>query len=255
AARRDRRARRRRPRRGRGDRLTPRRRPPRGRRPRGTPRPNRHRRRPQGPPRLAARDRPAAGRTRLDLAGPAPVAQRVRLLPRGFAGLAGDIGPAVAERRSADRCLIVPFLVPATPLFGMKALAVQLDNQSAVLRVITVTVPIRPVGLPEARLLDRLGKPVCTLNVPVVPVFQYRVCAPGRHGDDLVEFPPPAELLTLSHRPPQVRLAGELPAEGTGDKRDHIVEVRGGLDEVDDRFLDKGMRRETIWLPGPAHSP
>jgi hypothetical protein len=95
----------------------------------------------------------------------------------------------------------------------MEALAIQLDDQPAVLGVVAVSVASRPVEFAELGLLDRLREPMGMLDVPVMAIFEDRVRAPGGYGDDLVKLMPPAELLTLICRPPQVRLAGELPTD------------------------------------------
>jgi hypothetical protein len=50
--------------------------------------------------------------------------ERVGLLPRGLAGPAGDVVPAVAERRPGDRGLVVALLVPAALLILVEAPAV-----------------------------------------------------------------------------------------------------------------------------------
>src|ERR1700728_1195215 len=107
----------------------------------------------------------------------------------------------------------------------MEVLAVQLDTQPTVLGVVAVTVATRAVRLQELGLLDRLGKPMSSLYVRVMPVLKRRVRAPGAQGDDLVKVIPRAELLTgLRHRPEMV-FCEELPVEPAGDEGDDVVFV------------------------------
>jgi hypothetical protein len=55
---------------------------------------------------------------------------------------------------------------------SVEALAIQLDDQPAVLGVVAVTVASRPVGFPEPGLLDRLREPMGSLDVPVMAIFE-----------------------------------------------------------------------------------
>ena len=173
----------------------------------------------------------------------------VGLLPRGLTGHAGDVAPAIAERRPGDRGLIVTFLVPPALLFGMEALAVELDDQPAVLGVIAVTVAIRPVGLPEPGLLDRLGKRMGALDIPVVAILQDRVCTSGGHGDDLVKLIAPAELPAEPRHCPQVIFPQQPSVESAGNDGNDIIPIRGRLHEVEHCLLGNAVRRDPGWAP------
>lgn len=105
-------------------------------------------------------------------------------MPRGLTWPAGDVAPAIAKGCPGHRGLVVAFLVPVALLIQVEALAVQFDDQPAVLRIGAVTVTIRPVAFPEPGLLDRLRKAVGALYIPVVPVLKGRVHpARGQRND------------------------------------------------------------------------
>jgi hypothetical protein len=164
----------------------------------------------------------------------------------------GDVDPAVAERGAAGRDgVIVAVLVRAAAFVGMKLLAVKLDYQ-AILLMATVAIAPAAVGLDERELFPCRRKSVRLRHVQVVAVLEDGVGAARTGRDDFVEVAPPAELLSAVDLAPQPRLAGEVPAEGAGHVRDNVIEIGRRLDQVDDRLLGEGMRRNATREP-PVH--
>jgi hypothetical protein len=80
------------------------------------------------------------------------------------------------------------------------------------------------------------------------------VGAPGALGDDLVKFAAPAQPAALGGGAAQVRLEGETAAEAGGHQREDLVQGRRDRDEIDDRVLDKRVRRQAGRLPWPTEA-
>ncbi|HEX7161927.1 MAG TPA: hypothetical protein VF223_11910 [Trebonia sp.] len=122
-------------------------------------------------------------------------------------------------------------------------------NDKAVLVVKPVAKSLRAVRLGEWNLSARWRQAVGTLDIPVVTVLERRVGAACRHRDNLVEKSTPAESLSRVHRPPEIPLAGEVSLKGASDPANRVVKIHGRVYEIQDGFLDQGVRRHTACEP------
>jgi phosphoglycolate phosphatase-like HAD superfamily hydrolase len=192
----------------------------------------------------------AGGGAGLQCSPVAACAQRIEELCRRLARGAGDVVPAVAERAPGGHggfIVAAPVAVAGGAVL-MEPLAVKLHHQ-AVLVVAAVAVAPRPVRFDERHLPAGGRQAMGTLNVPVVPIFQRRMRARGGQRDDLVEPIAPAKLLPRGHDLPEARFAGQLPLESSRDPSHGVVETGRRADQVGDRFLDPGMRRNAAREP------
>jgi hypothetical protein len=139
-------------------------------------------------------------------------------------------------------------LVVTTAVAGVELPSVEFDDQAILLVVAVATAPAA-VRLGELDLLAGRREPVGLLHVPVVAVLENRVRTVCRLRDDLVEVGPPAELLARGGLAAQTFLAGQVPREGPGHRRDDVIEAGGRVHQVDDRLLGERMRRDTTREP------
>jgi phosphoglycolate phosphatase-like HAD superfamily hydrolase len=184
--------------------------------------------------------------------GPAARPQRLRYLGSGGARVAGDLVPVIPQRRAAPGCgVIVASSVTTALVLGVRLLAVELHHQAVPL-VVAVAETAAAVRLGERNLPLCYRQPVRPLDVPVVAELQHRMRAARRRRDDLVEPVSPAELLARAQRPSQRPFAGAALPEAGGHPADHVVDGRGLVHKVDDRFLSQRVRNNPARKPRPA---
>jgi phosphoglycolate phosphatase-like HAD superfamily hydrolase len=184
--------------------------------------------------------------------GPAARPQRLRYLGSGGARVAGDLVPVIPQRRAASGCgVVVASSVTTALVFGVRLLAVELHHQAVPL-VVAVAEAAAAVRLGERDLPLGFRQPVRPLDVPVVAELQHRMRAARRRRDDLVEPVSPAELLARAQRPSQRPFAGKALAEAGGHPANHVVEGRGLVHKVDDRFLSQRVRNNPARKPRPG---
>ena len=196
--------------------------------------------------------RRAARRAGPEPSGPAALPQRLRYLGSGGASLAGHLVPVISQRRAAPGSgVVVASSVTTALVFGVRLLAVEFHHQAVPL-VVTVAEAAAAVRLGERNLPLGSRQPMRPLDVPVVAELQRRMRAARRRRDDLVEPVSPAELLARAQRPSQRPFAGEALPEADGHPADHVVEGRGLVHKVDDRFLSQRARNNSARKPRPG---